>query len=417
MNKDFWKGVLTGFVFSLLVIYSFFRIYWIMEVGLRYLHWHAVLWRYVSIAAGVGGIGYLLYKSGKLKNKSVQKIFMVALGLFAGFYCAEIFLRLTNIGTTYSEKREGVFVNPADRMQKSWYKVGQPNQTYDLKAQEYSFSRTNNSLGLADKEWTTQKDTNEIRLLTLGDSFTEGDGAAFDSSYPSILERLLQNKFSKVKINVMNAGECGSDPYFEYKKLSDLLLNYKPDIVVYTNGSNDLLFDHLCYGGMERFLPDSTVKNKIPKHSWMGLYEISYVFRLIIEFAGYDDTFFGINDRESNKKTSISDSHNLSRAFSQLAVQNSFKCIQLIRPEKADIEDGHYDFDLSALLQTDSLPSYSTFNILPFYLDSLHINQSNVQDYFWFTDGHHNAKGYQAMAEAVYSCVKPVVLEKTKTKF
>ena len=337
-------------------------------------------------------------------------------GLFAAFLIAEGFLRITHSGITYTEAREGVFVNPAERTQKSWYLIGQPHQTYHLETPEYSFARTINSLGLADKEWTTSKDSNEIRIITLGDSFTEGDGAAFDSTYPRVLERLLKKEFPKVKINVMNAGKCGSDPWFEYKKLSDLLLKYQPNIVVYTNGSNDLLYDHLCYGGMERFLPDSTVKNRIPPHRWMGLYEVSYLFRIMVKFVGYDDTFFGIEDREQNKKTSIADAHELSRSFSKLAVQHNFKCIQLIRPEKKDIEDGHYDFNFQELIgKADSLPSYFTFDILGFYKDSLHINQSNVQDYFWQVDGHYNAKGYEAMAKAVYFSIRTEVAKWAST--
>ena len=409
MKKDFWKGFLVGMSVSLFVCYSFFRIYWILEIGVKYFRWHATLWLYLSIALVFAGISYLLYKSGKLKSSLWQKIYLVAFGLFAGIYLTEIFLRLSETGITYSEQREGVFVNPAERTQRAWYITWQPNETINLgTGKEYSFERHANSLGLSDKEWTTHKDSSEIRIITLGDSFTEGDGAAADSCYPRLLEYLLQKRFPQFKINVMNAGRCGSDPWFEYKKLHDLLLPYHPDMVIFTNGSNDLLFDHLIYGGMERFAADSTVKSKIPQHAWLGLYEVSYVFRLLTTYFGYDETLFSNNAREENKTQAISDSKLLSKQYSRLATENNFRCIQLLRPDKRELQDGVYDFNLKELLSgSDTLKNYSTFALLPFYRDSMHITEENAKDYFWLIDGHHNAKGYAAMAQGVYSFISP----------
>ncbi|MES2622690.1 MAG: GDSL-type esterase/lipase family protein [Bacteroidota bacterium] len=415
VNRDFLKGLAAGFVLSLFVIYSFFRLYWIMEVGLKYLRWHAILWLYLSIAGLFFGFSYWLYKGGKLKTDSAKKKYLVVLGVFMGWYVTEGFLRIANIGTTYTERREGVFVNPAERTQKTWYMIYNPLSVTTLSTPEYSYVRKANSEGFADKEWATQKDSGELRVITLGDSFTDGDGSPQDSSYPRELERLLQQSYPEIKINVMNAGRCGSDPWFEYKKLHDLLLKYKPDLVLYTNGSNDMFYDHLVYGGMERFAADSTVKNKIPHHRWLGLYEVSYVFRLVMNAVGYDETFFDRNARHKNEITALDNARALSRSYSQLAVQNNFKCIQLIRAEKSDIEDGHHDFNTDDLIRgTETLPNYSTFDILSYYKDSLHINSSNVYDYFWQTDGHHNVKGYHAMAQAVFSCVRKEAEKKVK---
>ena len=414
VSKDFTKGLLAGFVLSLLTLYSFFRIYWIMEIGVKYFRWHAVLWLYLFILFLFTLGSYFLYKRGMLKSLRGQKIYMVVCGLVAGLYVAEIYLRLAGDLTTYSEHREGVFVNPAERTQKTWYMTGRPNQIKTLASgSEYSFNRHANSLGFSDKEWTTQKDTNEVRIITLGDSFTEGDGAEADSSYPSLLQGMLQNRLPQLKINVMNAGMCGSDPWFEYKKLHDLLLKYQPDIVLYTNGSNDLLFDHLIYGGMERFAADSSVKNRIPHHSWLDLYEVSYVFRLILNYAGYDHTLFSIADREKNAVQAIKDSKLLSQQFSRLAAENNFQCIELIRPDKSEVETNNLQFNLKELLaDSDTLTNYTSCNLLHFYADSLHITEDNVDDYFWKMDQHHNAQGYEAMAKAAYSCVYPMLNRK-----
>jgi hypothetical protein len=410
MNKDFLKGMVVGFLLSVVAAYSVFRIYWIMEIGVRFFRWHAVLWLYLFIAAIFFGLGYLLLKTGRLKTAGAQKMALVALGLFLGIYLMEIVLRLKGGLTTYTEKREGVFVNPAERMQKAWYLTYEPNEKRELSSgSEYSFERTTNSEGLPDKEWTTAKDSNEIRIMTLGDSFTEGDGCEYDSSYPRVLEGLLQKEFPQVKINVLNAGRRGSDPWFEYKKLHDRLLKYKPDFVVYTNGSNDMLFDHLNYGGMERFLSDSTVKNRVPQHSWLGLYEVSYVFRLVMEFAGYDNTLFSHADRKKNKVESLDNAREISKEYNNLGKENGFICIQVVRPDKFEIEQGYYDFDLKQLTAgTDTLSHLKHFDLLAFF-KSIGMIESTVDAYFWKVDQHHNAKGYEAMARGVFSALKPEV--------
>ncbi len=413
MTKDFWKGFFAGLVIAIFTAYSFFRIYWIMEVSLKYFHWHAVLWLYLSGVVLFGAISYLLYKKGKLRSPQAQKKYLVASGLFIGIYAAEIMLRLLGWGATYTEKTQGVFVNPAELLQTGWYRIGHPNSNLEIVKREYTFHRDYNSQGLLGDNWVEEKDSGEVRIMTLGDSFTEGDGCTFDSCYPTVLEGLLRKEFPAQRINVLNAGICGSDPWFEYKKLHDLLLLYKPDIVVYTNGSNDLNNDHLIYGGMERFMADSTVKNKMPRHWWIGWYEVSYVFRSFVGFCGYDATMFSAKDRQRNGLTSIADSKQLSSLFSRLATENDFQCIQVLRPEKYEIENDYYDFDRQQLLAgLNTLPRYTTFDLLRFYKDSLHITKANVQDYYWQFDQHHNTKGYAAMATAVASSLRPVIIQK-----
>mgnify|MGYP001557701903 CR=1 FL=1 len=215
MNKDFVKGIITGFIISLFTIYSFFRLYWIEQVGFRFFKWHALLWLYFIVAFIFGAISYGLYKRGKLQTSHAQKRYLWVFGIFAGIYIAEIVLRLTSFETTYTEKTQGVFIDPVKLISNEWYKVGRPGDSIEMVTQEFVFRRKFNAEGFSDKEWKKQKDSNEVRIITLGDSFTEGDGTVYDSCYPKVLEELLQKEFPEAKINVMNAGHCGSDPWFE----------------------------------------------------------------------------------------------------------------------------------------------------------------------------------------------------------
>jgi lysophospholipase L1-like esterase len=373
------------------------------------MRWHAVLWLYLSIALVFIGIGYLLYRYGKLKNPWVQRSYLILFGALMAIYIAEGYLRMGRKYTMYSEDREGVFVNPAERMQKTWYMRGLPHQNRTLQSgSEYSFDRLTNSEGFSDTEWTIDKDSTEIRVLTLGDSFTEGDGAPSDSSYPSLLSGLIQRDLPLLKVRVMNAGFSGSDPWFEYKILSDLLLKYHPDIVVFTNGSNDLLFDHLCYGGMERFAPDSTVRNKFHTPRWLGLYEVSYIFRAIVGTRGYDLSLFSKQERDSNMLTSLRDAKMLLSDFDRLAEHNHFQCVQVLLPQKNEIEDNRYTFSKTELLKdADTLTFVTKWDLLQFYKDSIGMDGLQTSSYFWRVDQHHNAKGYAAMARGVYYAIKP----------
>lgn len=337
---------------------------------------------------------------------------LIAVAVAISLCIAEILLRITGTGTTFTEKREGVFINPAARLQTTWYAVWPPHFHLQFNTSEFNYSRVTNAEGLSDTEWSIQKAPNEIRIMTLGDSYTEGEGCSYDSTYPKLLEGLLQKEFSGATIHVMNAGHCGSDPWFEYKKFTDRLLKYKPDIVLYTNGSNDLAFDHLYLGGMERFMPDSTIKNQLPNPSWLRCYQWSYVCRAVATAAGFDETLLSSKHRQNDLPKAVQDSRLVSRSFSSLAVKNNFSCLQIIRVDRGDIYDG-YPFAIAQLTAgNDRLPNYNDVNLLPYYIDSIHISPKNMQQYYWPVNGHHTPKGYAIMAQAVLEAVKKEVAKK-----
>ncbi|MES2620777.1 MAG: GDSL-type esterase/lipase family protein [Bacteroidota bacterium] len=406
-------GSLTWIVFALYLLLSVIPVYRIIETDGKHLEWPAILWLYLSVAILFGGSIFYLSAKGKLQSEPAKKLSLVLAGLFCAFYVSEIILRLSKTGTTYTEQREGFFVNPAERMTKNWYATWKPNSHRTIQSPEYNYSRFTNSEGLSDVEWNEQKDTNEIRIMALGDSFTEGDGAPFDSTYPRLLQGLLQKEFPEVKINVLNAGRAGSDPWFEFKKFNDRLLKYQPDIVLYTIGGNDLFTDHLHYGGMERFVADSTVRNNIPKHAWLPLYEVSYVFRLLMNIVGYDNSLFGKDERRKNEATAIEDAREISKQFSRLAADYNFMCVQLLKPGKHEVKQGDFRFNSAGLTEfKQPLPYFETINLLSFYKDSLGINDKTVNDYYWQVDNHHNSTGYAAMAQAVLSGIQPIIIKK-----
>jgi lysophospholipase L1-like esterase len=90
-----------------------------------------------------------------------------------------------------------------------------------------------NSLGFRDREFPVEKPPGEYRVLTLGDSWTYGNGVQAADSWPKQLERLLQHG-RKDPVFVVNGGlAAGSDDpsgYDDWVKQDGLGLS--PDLVI-----------------------------------------------------------------------------------------------------------------------------------------------------------------------------------------
>jgi hypothetical protein len=179
--------------------------------------------------------------------------------VFFTLFIWESFLTISGINKTQHEKQLGYAIeNNRINSFLNYYHIDFPNKKIQLKKPEFTFERTTNKLGYSDYEIQYRKSKKEIRLLCLGDSFTEGDGAPFEKSY--VFQ--LREKFLKSpNYYVFNAGKCGSDPFFSFVNYKDILKNYDFDIVLQTLSSSDIEDDINKRGGMERFKKKYIVVN------------------------------------------------------------------------------------------------------------------------------------------------------------
>jgi len=125
---------------------------------------------------------------------------------------------------------------------------------YLIKVPRPNFSRLNiphrnfnptsfnfNSLGYRGKEFNLTKGKNIIRIVALGGSTTWGDGATNDSTtYPAILEEILNDKFETLTIEVINAGVPGYNSAESFINLVFRASKIEPDIVLVYHTHNDL---------------------------------------------------------------------------------------------------------------------------------------------------------------------------------
>jgi lysophospholipase L1-like esterase len=276
-----------------------------------------------------------------------------------------------------------------------------------LAGPEFSFERQSNSLGFADYEWIKEKPENVIRILCLGDSFTEGDAAHYDSSYVAVLRRSMSQKYQQVE--VLNAGTCGSDPFFNFANLRDRLIEYEPDIVIQTYSSNDLLNDFIIRGGMERFQKPDYLSYALSPW-WEPLYAVSYVFRVFVRAFGYNANLTWFRGTEEEKKAIIKVHESFLRKEYQPFIETQgMRFFLFALPMRNEVANNSYEFEQPKFQSKLRGYGINAFDLMPCYRDYLEKMKLSVSDVYWVKDAHHNAQGYHMMAQCIEQTISPIV--------
>ena len=214
--------------------------------------------------------------------------FKYLIGIVIILTTLEMGLRLSGRYKTHSERVTGEYQNDWNRENGDWYWTWGPNHTFDYIQKEFTYTNRMNSEGVREFELYGEGSEDTIRIITIGDSFTEGDGAPYDSAYPRFIEYHLNNlEKGKRVYQVYNAGVCGSDPFYYYTLLRDRLLKYHPQLVIVALNSGEIE-DILFRGGMERFHADGSTKYK--KGPWFEpLFRKSHLVRFFVQSFGYNE--------------------------------------------------------------------------------------------------------------------------------
>ena len=96
-------------------------------------------------------------------------------------------------------------------------------------------------LGRVGVEKKLSNEIADVRILCVGDSFTFGAGAPPAYSYPSQLEKLLNDNSINKKYVVYNEGGSlpGMTSSLVLKNLEENILKYHPDIIIILIGMNN----------------------------------------------------------------------------------------------------------------------------------------------------------------------------------
>ncbi len=335
-----------------------------------------------------------------LKEKFRYYFFSLALILipFLPVLAYEIYLRFKGTYLTYSENAYGYFYSYYGKTHPTHYHRWNPGQVVTRDFKEFKYEFIANSMGFRGTEFHKKKKANSLRILTIGDSFTEGFGTTNDSVISAQLSNLL-NVNPKTQYEVWNAGIAGSDVFFCYQLFKDILKEFDIDIVLLIINSSDINDVMLC-GGFERFLNDGTTAFKKAPLLLIP-YKYSHVCRAIMHSFGYDDAL--LSPGQKNKETEVA-IEKIAQCIVRFDSLSKARNIDFVAALHAFPDEHRYDFNTQDDIRkvVPYLEPNNTPHLVLHEPMSKYLNPDNIDSYAWPIDGHFNGKGYHIMAKCIF---------------
>lgn len=315
---------------------------------------------------------------------------------------AEIILRYQGMYATYAEANGRAYVTEYGQTYPTWYHTHQALDTFTPTVADFHYPYITNSLGIRDIEHQIEKPDSMFRIAIFGDSYAEGVGAPIDSNWAALLQLYTANATHR-KVEVINGGVSGCDPYFNYVMYRDKISLYKPDLVIASVNATDYS-DIMLRGGMERFVGNGSTQ--YTAGPWYELiFEKSRLFRALLhKIGGYDLTGIFISRYEYKHRlpTINNGIMQVLKQFKNTAQANHSKfavLVYAIPPEivyKKHKITAYNTEALKALSQQLAQEGFETIDLR----DELNKRYSNsIQaSYTYVNDLHYRPSGYAAIA-------------------
>lgn len=407
----------------------------LLRIAVRVIAWLVLLFHLVLLYFGIASplttisiYGFVIWLSLKLLKRIADKkepsqlsqnIRLAVLSTLITLLAGELTLRFVfRTELSYQEENGNWFyISPyrivlLENIMRKHYlgeedvtlRIRPPHSQHRYAKSEFSFVHHYNNEGVRDVDFKLDKGENEYRVLTLGDSYTEGVGAPADSTWPKMLERPLQGKLPKKNIHTMNLGASGSDLIFEYDKLQKIGLKYRPDLVILALNASDR-DDLMIRGGRERFQSDQTLRY-YPAPADEYLYAFSYIFRQTLSFNTQHNSWMISArqhiDRSLKMRAAISQEL---ESFQTLADEHGFAFCVVFHPLPREINNKGLDLNryYEGFIPH---PPHHKVNILDYWQRSgaLQSDSDRIdppKNWYWKKDRHHTATGYKALADAI----------------
>jgi lysophospholipase L1-like esterase len=346
-------------------------------------------------------------KSAKKTRKDLR---IMTGSIFIALFLGELVLRF-GVGTysTYSE-RTGFFNYtspyrvPSGKYPKGNrqnYFVHPPDAHKHWRFREFRYDLQTNTLGLREKDFGKEKPDSVCRIFCLGDSFTEGVGAAKDSTWPVLAERHLNELARTVRFELLNAGTHGSDPFYEFRLVKEVLAEYAPDLVIFLWNSSDFA-DVMVRGGWERFAEKGKLKYRKGPW-WEPLYAMSFYVRYWAHGTGGFDYF--LRNKTQSREMDDKAGEALGLLMKEIKEWSDNEGIPVLVFRHSLKEEfgitGGYPHKMDSLLIESSLDFAGALDEKM----KLKTNQARLSptDLYWKHDGHFTPKGYQILGEVIAS--------------
>ena len=226
-----------------------------------------------------------LRRSGSVSRGCLFKLVSLGIGLVFAALFTELAVRLV-VGEQAKFPRHVV--------EAPWgLRRNLPGATYRHKSADVTVWFRINQQGMrADREYPYQKPPGVKRIVSLGDSFTQGYEVAAEETFSAVLERELRAQGHDAE--VLNAGVSGFSNAEAYLYLERELWKYDPDVVLVSFYFNDLvdnvrtslftLVDGRLAPNRERYVPGGLLGDFLNSNTlFNGLNERSDAFTFLKE--------------------------------------------------------------------------------------------------------------------------------------
>jgi lysophospholipase L1-like esterase len=268
-----------------------------------------------------------------------------------------------------------------------------------------------NSIGLRDREYGS-KLKNEIRILSLGDSYSFGFGVEAAQAYPKLIEQRLQKSFPDLVVSVVNAGVSGYNTHhsiLEFERLHD---QFQMDFVLATFvAGNDVAENAIFKDQVEQ-------KLNSPVGFWG---RNSHLVRMVLR-ATWPIMFFFDNRNQVNVEYTIELLQELERRIQMAGLDY----LMILIPARHQLRpDDHWGVSLLTKIgfsdfvfrQNEMVKKHFKGDMVPF-IDMLPTlsERDKTEPVSFADDSHTNPLGHSIIADRVVDQIYQRVAEIAATK-
>lgn len=258
------------------------------------------------------------------------------------------------------------------------------------KVNVYNGSVSSNSAGIRGKKEYSIEKTNKTRILTIGDSFTFGEGINDNKTFSTYLEKMYENS------EVINMGVHGYGTDQQLLKLKISGLKYNPDIVILGFYYNDIYRNELSFRDFVK--PKFILKNgnltltNVPVISPKE-YEKAFRLRTFNYLKILKDKFFG---QKINEEKNFNLSYRLLEEIIKESQSANATPIFVYLPRKKEVIKNKSPGKL--FLEVCNKEKVTCINPIPKIRNFLK-NESNPESYFEY---HYGEEIHKLIAEEIY---------------